>query len=90
MNQEVCSSCVLEAALAALGKGSAKGAGYDYVIGGFGEDGFAALRDVDFGGLEVRLDLGKSLLCWVLLLVCVFEVHREHTVRHDGLLSGRG
>ena len=63
MDKEIGGGDIFETTAAAFGEGSAEAAGYDYVIWGFREDGFAAAGDVGFGGGEVGLELGEALLC---------------------------
>ena len=62
--KDVADCGVFEAAAAAFGEGGAEGAGDDYVIVVFGEEGFAAARDVGFGGGEVGGYLGEALESW--------------------------
>ena len=62
MNEEVGGGDIFETAAAAFGEGGAETAGYDYVVGGFEENGFPTAGDVGFGGGEVGLELGKALL----------------------------
>ena len=63
MHEEIGGGDIFETAAAALGERGAESAGYDYVVGGFQEDGFSAAGDVGFGGGEVGLELGEALLC---------------------------
>ena len=91
MDEEVGCWDVFETAAASFGEGGAKAAGYYYVVGGFSEYGFPAARDVDFGGGEVGLELGKALLGWpwalLVGMVGIRGVDAELTFRHLGSTS---
>ena len=63
MDEEVGGGDIFETAAAAFREGGAEGAGYDYIVWGLCEDGFAAAGNVGFGGGEVGLELGETLLC---------------------------
>ena len=70
MDEEVRGRDVFKGAFAAFGEGGTETAGYDDVIGGFGEEGVSAAGNVGFGGGEVGGYLGEAgACCWKAELV---------------------